>query len=81
MSSVNSEASAPIQETDAHFGFVTLFLSGQRLRYLPPPDALGPVQDGRPLLFAGSDGAGVVKMPKHRPRPFPSIRSDGGAAT
>ena len=26
-----------IQETDTHFGFRTVFLGEQRLRYLPPP--------------------------------------------
>ena len=34
-----------IQETDAHFGFKTVFLRGQLLQHLPPPDAPGPVDN------------------------------------
>ena len=34
-----------IQETDSHFQFSTVFLPGEVLRHLPPPDAPGPVDN------------------------------------
>ncbi len=47
-----------IQETDKHFQFYTVFLPGQVLRHLPPPDAPGPVDD---------DLARGLAMELHRP--------------
>lgn len=61
-----------IQETDAHFGFNTAFLSGQKLRYLPPPDAPGPVdndlEDGltadmrRPFTVSWNHSADFIRV-------------------
>ena len=61
-----------IQETDAHFGFDSVFLSGQRLRYLPRPDAPGPVdndlEDGltadmrRPFTVSWNHSADFIRV-------------------
>ncbi len=50
--------SLTIQESDKHFGFSTVFLRGQVLRHLPPPDAPGPVDN---------DLANGLDLDLHRP--------------
>ncbi len=47
-----------IQETDKHFQFGTVFLKGEVLRHLPPPDAPGPVD---------TDLARALAVDLHRP--------------
>jgi len=47
-----------IQETDKHFGFLTVYLPGEMLRQLPPPDAPGPVD---------TDLAQALATELHRP--------------
>ncbi len=47
-----------IQETNQHFEFSTIFLRGEVLRHLPPPDAPGPVD---------TDLARALQSQLHRP--------------
>jgi two-component system osmolarity sensor histidine kinase EnvZ len=57
-----------IQETDSHFQFSTVFLPGEVLRHLPPPDAPGPVDN---------DLARALVTELHRPFTVAWYRSPG----
>jgi len=61
-----------IQETDQHFLFDTVFIHGEVLRHLPPPEIPGPVDDDlaqaltldmhRPFSVAWNAAPGVIRI-------------------